>query len=136
MIAMLAVANTLAFSLEIIRYQDKNRKIPKSPPGSTVVLVLTLTMMSCYVGEFIGRLVTSLNSLICLEDYNTKLQDISYDPTQDTHLTVYYPDLFYPFQVCAECQILIVPFNLLSTSLIQPGYINLTSKYTLHNVVT
>lgn len=101
---MLAIANTLAFSLEIIRYRDKKRKIPKSPSGSTLVLVLTLTMMGCYVGEFIGRLVTSLNSLLCLDDYNTKLQDIAYDPNEDTHLTVFYPDLFYPFQV--QCSII------------------------------
>lgn len=99
MIAMLAVANTLAFSVEFIRYKDKNRKILRSPSGSTAVLLLTLSMMCCYVGEFIGRLVTSLNSLICLDDYNKKLEDISYDPTIDNNLAIYYPDLFYPFQV-------------------------------------
>lgn len=104
---MLAVANTMAFSVEIIRYQDKSRKIPRSLPGSTAVLVLTLCLMSCYVGEFIGRLVTSLNSLFCLDTYDTSLGDIAYDPTEDSHMDVYYPDLFYPFQ---------------------PGYINLTSE--------
>ncbi|CAE7520841.1 unnamed protein product [Symbiodinium microadriaticum] len=103
---MLAAANIMAFSVEIVRYQDKSRKIPRSPTGSTAVLVLTLTMMCCYVGEFIGRLVTSLNSLFCLDTYDTNIDDIAYDPTSDSHLAVYYPDLFYPFQ---------------------PGYINLTS---------
>jgi hypothetical protein len=62
-------------------------------------------MMCCYVGEFLGRLVTSLNSLKALEDYHTKLEDIIYQPG-DTSLKIYLPEIYYPFQ---------------------PGYINLTS---------
>jgi hypothetical protein len=47
----------------------------KSPKGSNLVLILTLLMMCCYVGEFLGRLVTSLNSLKALDNYNEKLED-------------------------------------------------------------
>lgn len=66
----------MAFSLEIIRYTDPTRVPLKSPNGSILVLILTLMMMCCYVGEFIGRVATSITSLNALENYNTKLQDI------------------------------------------------------------
>lgn len=96
----------MAFSLEYIRFTDPTRIPLKSPNGSTLVLILTLVMMCCYVGEFIGRVATSINSLNALDDYNTKLQDIIWQ-AGDTSLKMYLPEIYYPFQ---------------------PGYINLTSK--------
>jgi hypothetical protein len=105
LIALLGLCNTLAFSVEYLRLTDPNRVVIKSPKGSNLVLILTLLMMCCYVGEFLGRLVTSLNSLKALDDYNEKLEDITYQPG-DTSLKMYLPEIYYPFQ---------------------PGYINLTS---------
>ena len=63
-------------------------------------------MMCCYVGEFIGRVATSITSLNALDDYNTNLQDIIWQ-AGDTSLKIYLPNIYYPFQ---------------------PGYINLTSN--------
>jgi hypothetical protein len=105
LIALLGICNSLAFSVEYLRLSDPARIKIKSPKGSIFVLILTLVMMCCYVGEFLGRLVTSLNSLKALEDYHTKLEDIIYQPG-DTSLKMYLPEIYYPFQ---------------------PGYINLTS---------
>lgn len=106
MIGILGICNSMAFSIEYLRLKDPARVKVKSPQGSIFVLILTLMMMCCYVGEFLGRLVTSLNSLNALEDYNTKLEEIVYQPG-DTSLKMYLPEIYYPFQ---------------------PGYINLTSR--------
>lgn len=93
LIALLSVCNTFAFSLEYIRLTDPARVPLKSPNGSFLVLILTLVMMVCYVGAFIGRVATSVTSLQALEDYNTKLEDIVYEKGQQ-----YLPDIYYPFK--------------------------------------
>mmetsp|Transcript_3798 Transcript_3798/g.5898 ORF Transcript_3798/g.5898 Transcript_3798/m.5898 type:complete len:466 (-) Transcript_3798:222-1619(-) len=107
MIAILGVGNMMAFSIEWARYKEvKSTSSPRPTlKGSTAVLLLTLTMMCCYVGEFLGRLVTSINSLNCLKSYDTNISDIIYQEG-DSSMEIYYPDSYYPFQ---------------------PGYINLTS---------
>lgn len=99
MVACMAVGTHMAFRAGYKKYQqDKlvaaRRTHPEETPTlSIAILINTCFMCLCYVGAFLGKIITSFNSIECFTDYNVQLDQI----VRGDENTIWYPDVYFPF---------------------------------------
>lgn len=73
---------------------SRNSETVKSwPTLSKYIFINTCLMCVCYFGAFLGRIITSFNTVNCFHDYDVNLDDI----TQGDGNIIWYPDIFFPF---------------------------------------
>ena len=100
MVATLVVVNMSTLTAAITHCRESNR-LAKISPFALALFVMCIVLGVCYAGQLVGRIVTSMTSLNCLERYDTELDDITMNEGAEGGggLTLYYPEIFYPFQV-------------------------------------
>ena len=97
MVITLMMANIMAFSIEISRYQQLKLNYGNFY-GGWLVLLLAVGMMLSYTGAVVGRIITSFTSVDCFQDFDMSIEEFT-NPTETTsNLGLYYPDIHYPFQ--------------------------------------
>lgn len=99
MVACLGVGTRQAFRAGFIKFkQDKvlaerSTQSANRPELARPIAIITILTCLCTMGAFIGRIMTSFNTLNCLRDYDVNLDDIT---TGDGNI-LYYPDIYFPF---------------------------------------
>jgi hypothetical protein len=99
MIFSLGFVTTVSLSTSVAYLKEKSMSecVGYMSRRSFPVFGLCLALALCYSGQLLGRVMTSVTSLNCLEQYDTKLDDIVYDP--ESPFQLFFPSVFYPFQV-------------------------------------
>lgn len=97
MVGSLMMTNIMAFSIEVERFKTLDLKYGNFR-GAWVVLVVAVGMMFCYSGMVGGRIVSSMVSVDCFEQFDMTLEEFAHPTNTTTNVGLYYPDIHYPFQ--------------------------------------